>query len=509
MIAETIHDALTIQQTLVHALDETDAALLHQSRINRELQQDLMRLRTVPFSSIVERLHRVVRVSARELGKRANLEIRGEQVELDRSVLDRIAAPLEHLLRNAVAHGIEQPAHRVARGKTETGDIALALRQESDEVVIVVSDDGAGLDAEKLRSIGVARGLLPSDREPTAAEIAQAIFAPGLSTADEVTELAGRGIGMDVVRNEVVSVGGRIEIDTTPGSGTTFTIYLPLTLAVTQGVLVRSGDQLFAVSSSLVTRVLRLKPAAFAELYARGAADANGERYAMHDLGELLGTSQRVPSEEYASVLLLRSGNQRVAIHVDELVKNQEIVIKAIGPQLARIPWMTGATVLGDGRIVLMINPVQLAQQPRAPARAAATPQMSAASAAGHTIMVVDDSLTVRKVTTRLLEREGYRVLAAKDGIDALEQMNRSLPDVMLVDIEMPRMDGFDLTRNVRGDPKTSATPIIVISSRSADKHRNHAIELGVDAFLGKPFEESELLSHIERCLEKNRQHVH
>jgi chemosensory pili system protein ChpA (sensor histidine kinase/response regulator) len=510
MMAETIHDALTIQQTLVRSLDETDAALLLQSRIHRELQQELMRLRTVPFSSIVERLHRVVRLSARELGKRANLEIRGEQVELDRSVLERVGAPLEHLLRNAVAHGIELPETRAASGKAETGEINLTLRQESDDVVIVVSDDGTGLDLQKLRQKGIEKGLLPTDREPDTAEIQQVMFAPGISTADAVTETAGRGIGMDVVLNEVSAVGGRIEIDTKPGSGTTFTIYLPLTLAVAQAVLVRSAEQLFAVSSALVSRVLRLKPQGVAELYARGAADADGHSYPIHYLGRLLGSSEPAPTEGYTPVLLLRSGNQRIALHVDELIKNQEVVIKNIGPQLARLPWMTGATVLGDGRIVLMINPVQLAQQVRAATQAPTVPQKTqAALPAEHTVMVVDDSLTVRKITSRLLEREGYRVVAAKDGVDALEQMNRTLPDVMLVDIEMPRMDGFDLTRNVRADPKTATTPIIVISSRTADKHRNHAFELGVNGFLGKPYEETELLSQIRRCLEKDPQHVH
>jgi chemosensory pili system protein ChpA (sensor histidine kinase/response regulator) len=509
MMTETVHDTLSIHRTLVHALDEADSALLHQSRINRELQQELMRLRTVPFASVVERLHRVVRLSARELGKRANLEIRGEQVELDRSVLERVGAPIEHLLRNAVAHGIETPAERVARGKPETGDITLVLRQESDDVVIVLTDDGAGLDLDKLRRKGAQQGLFPADREPTAAEIAQVIFAPGLSTADEVTELAGRGIGMDVVRAEIAGVGGRIEIDTTPGSGTTFTIYLPLTLAVAQAVLVRAGEQLYAVSSALVNNVLRLKPEALAQLYARGAAQADGRSYPIHYLGRLLGAAEAAPAAGSVPVLLLRSGNQRIALHVDELLKNQEIVIKKVGPQLARMPWTNGATVLGDGRIALVINPVQLAQQAPPAARPAPPPRTAAAPPAATTVMVVDDSLTVRKITTRLLEREGYRVLAAKDGVDALEQTNRTPPDVMLVDIEMPRMDGFELARNVRADPRTAATPIIVISSRTADKHRSHAFELGIDAYLGKPYEEAALLSHIRECLAKRRQRVH
>ncbi|HWI14658.1 MAG TPA: response regulator, partial [Burkholderiales bacterium] len=383
------------------------------------------------------------------------------------------------------------------------GAISLTLRQENDAIVLVLQDDGGGLDLDKLRQRGIDRGLLAPGSQPSAAEVAQLVFASGLSTADTVTALAGRGVGMDVVRNEITATGGRIEIDTSTGIGTTFTVYLPLTLAVAQAVLVRVDEQVYAVSSASVIQVLRVKPADLASMYEHGGVEAHGQRYALHYLGHLLGTAERPPvSEGYSTVLLLRSGNQRAAVHVDELVRNQEIVIKNIGPQLARTTWIAGATVLGDGRIVLIINAVQLAQ--RAEAATQASPMIApvAPVSAPRTVMVVDDSLTVRKITSRLLEREGYRVLAAKDGVDALEQVHRSLPDIMLVDIEMPRMDGFDLTRNLRGDPRTASVPIIVISSRTADKHRTHAFELGVNDFIGKPYQEAELLAHIQKYLE-------
>ena len=502
MMGETMHDIMSIHQTLMSNVDEADAALLHQGRINRDLQQELMGLRTVPFSSMTERLHRVVRQAAREVSKKAELEIRGEQVQLDRSVLERIAAPLEHLLRNAVAHGVELPPDRTARGKPEAGAITLTLRQENDAIVIVMQDDGGGLDLDKLRQRGVEKGLLEADSQPSAADVAQLIFASGLSTADDVTELAGRGVGMDVVHSEITAVGGRIEIDTSPGLGTTFTVYLPLTLAVAQAVVVRSGEQMYAVASASVAQVLRVKAAELGTVYERGTVEAQGQSYPLHYLGHLLGTAQHAPvPESYGTVLLLRSGNQRTALHVDELVRNQEIVIKNIGPQLARTPWIAGATVLGDGRIVLIINAVQLGQRADVATQASPLFPPIAPAAPARTVMVVDDSLTVRKITSRLLEREGYRVLAAKDGVDALEQVNRSLPDIMLVDIEMPRMDGFDLTRNLRGDPRTAAVPIIVISSRTADKHRAHAFELGVNDFIGKPYQEAELLAHIQKYL--------
>jgi len=496
LMAESLHDATAIQQALLKNLGETDAALVHQSRVSRDVQQELMRMRAVPFSILDERLYRIVRQTARELDKKAELDIQGSQVEVDRSVLERIGAPLEHMLRNALAHGLEAPAARAAAGKPESGRITLGLRQEANEIVLTVGDDGAGLDLERLRHRAEERGLLPPGADADAAELAQLIFVSGLSTAETVTELAGRGIGMDVVKNEVGAIGGRIEVATARGHGTTFTIYLPLTLAVAQAVLVRAGASVLAVPSAMVEQVLRLKSEQLAAHLGAGDIEFQAHTYPLHGLAQLLGGGAAAAPQGYQSVLLLRSGAQRLALHVDELVGNQEIVVKNIGPQLARVAGVSGATVLADGSIVLIFNPVTLAQRARlAPERAAAP--AGAQPAAMPLVMVVDDSLTVRKVTGRLLEREGYRVLTAKDGVEALAQLKDALPAVMLVDIEMPRMDGFDLTRQVRAEPRTRHIPIIIISSRTAEKHRTQALQLGVNAFLGKPYAESELLQAI------------
>ncbi|HJS37247.1 MAG TPA: response regulator, partial [Burkholderiales bacterium] len=495
LMAESLHDAASIQQALLRNLGETDAALSHQARTSRELQQELMRMRAVPFSVLDERLYRIVRQTARELDKQAELDIQGSQVELDRSVLERIGAPLEHMLRNALAHGIESPAARAAAGKPPGGRIQVQLRQESNEIVLTVSDDGAGIPLERLRRRAEERGLLAPQATEDPAALAQLIFASGLSTAESVTELAGRGIGMDVVRNEVTAIGGRVEVATSAGEGTTFTLYLPLTLAVTQAVLVRAGASVLAVPSAMVEQVLRLKADALAERYAAGEVQFQERAYPLFGLAQLLGTDAAASVLGTHSVLLVRSGAQRIALHVDELVGNQEIVVKGVGPQLARVPGVAGATVLADGAIALIVNPVTLAQRGRAaaPASPAAMPPVSVQPV----VMVVDDSLTVRKATGRLLEREGYQVITAKDGVDALEQLKYVLPSILLVDIEMPRMDGFDLARHVRGDPVTRHIPIVVISSRTADKHRNQAAQLGVNAFLGKPYSEAELLRHI------------
>jgi chemosensory pili system protein ChpA (sensor histidine kinase/response regulator) len=505
LMAESLHDAAAIQQSLLKNLGESEAALTHQARISRDVQQELMRMRAVPFSVLNERLYRIVRQTTRELGKSAELELQGSEVELDRSVLERIGAPLEHMLRNALAHGVEAPEARAAAGKPQAGRIAVTLRQESNEIALVVSDDGAGLDLEGLRQRADAMGLLPPGRALAAGELAQLIFVSGLSTAGEITELAGRGIGMDVVRNEINAIGGRVDVTTARGEGTTFTVYLPLTLAVTQAVLVRAGNNVLAVPSAMVEQVLRLKADDLASRVAAGDIEFQERRYPLHGLAHLLGAGARAGTQGASSVLLLRSGAQRIALHVDELVGNQEIVVKNIGPQLARVPGVAGATVLADGSIVLIVNPVQLVQRARASTERAAAALTVPAAASAPVVMVVDDSLTVRKVTSRLLEREGYQVLTAKDGLDALEQMKDAVPAVMLVDIEMPRMDGFDLARSVRGDPRTRDVPIVIISSRTADKHRSQAAQLGVNAFLGKPYAEGELLQLIAKFVAANR----
>lgn len=493
---ESVHDVQTVQQALLKNVDETASAIFSQARLNRELQQDLLSVRMVPFSSMSERLYRLVRQTAKELNKRANLELTGSGVELDRSVLEKMTAPFEHLLRNAIAHGLEDEAARIACDKPAIGEIRLGLRQESNEVVFEFSDDGRGLDFPALRARAIEKGLLDeSDRDVGDDQLAALIFASGISTADEVTEVAGRGIGMDVVRSEIAALGGRIDVASQLGLGTQFTIHLPLTLAVTQVLMVRAGGQHYAFPSSLVELVRQVKPEELSHLYTEQKVQWDGNAYPFHYLPTLLGDDERTPETlVHNPVLLLRSGNQRIALHVDELLGNREAVVKNVGPQLARLPGIAGATVLGDGSVVLILNPVHL---PRRTAAANRNIRKAEELRSQPLIMVVDDSLTVRKVTQRLLMRAGYQVVTAKDGVDALEQLNEMMPAVMLLDIEMPRMDGFELTRQLRRDAKTQHLPIIMITSRTADKHREHAMQLGVDAYLGKPYQEEELLARI------------
>ncbi|BBI98398.1 hypothetical protein FGKAn22_00910 [Ferrigenium kumadai] len=490
---ESMHDVQTVQQSLQKDLDETVAAMSVQAHAGRELQQTLMSVRMVPLASIGERLYRIVRQTAKELNKRANLELPGAGVEVDRRILEQMTAPIEHLLRNAIVHGLESEPVRIRHGKSPIGEIRLGLRQENNEVVFEFSDDGAGLNFAALREKALELGLMRQDEAASDDRLAQLIFVPGLSTAAEVSEVAGRGVGLDVVRTEVDALGGRIDVSSKSGQGTQFTIHLPLALAVAQMLTVRSGEASYAIPAVLVEQVRQVAAPELAQLYNDRQIVWQERIYPLHYLPHLLGDAARMPeSLPRNAVLLLRSGEQRLALHIDELQGSHEAVVKNAGPQLARLEWIAGATVLGSGAVTLILNPVRLVQRNGEAAKAGSDFPRSR-----PLVMVVDDSLTVRKVTTHLLKRAGYQVATAKDGVDALEQLVEIRPSVMLLDIEMPRMDGFELTRQLRRDPTTQNLPIIMITSRAADKHRDHALQLGANAYLGKPYQEEELLQWI------------
>jgi chemosensory pili system protein ChpA (sensor histidine kinase/response regulator) len=507
MLAESVEDVAMVQSTMLKGLQLADNDLSAQSRLTRELQQQLMRVRLVPFSNVSERLYRVARQTGKEVGKRVHLEIVGGTTEIDRGVLERMSGPFEHLVRNAIVHGIETPEKRRSLGKPESGELRIDVKQEGNEIIVVFADDGSGLDLERIRQRAIELNLIDPSRHAGDRELAELVFAPGFSTAREVTELAGRGIGMDVVRSELASFGGRVVVGTEAGRGTRFTAYLPLTLAVTQVVLASVGGRRFAIPSAMVHQVRRFKPADVEAGLREGSLvfGAMGS-VVLRPLAQLLGIDAPLGLTRQTPVALLRSGEDRLGIVVDDLTSNQEVVVKNVGPQVARMTGVLGATILGSGEIVLIINPVQLigrAPEPAAlpaPAAADSGPGVEA-EVLGATIMVVDDSLTVRRVTQRLLERQGFQVMLAKDGVDALRQIQDALPDVLLVDIEMPRMDGYDLTRAVRSNPETRNIPILMITSRTAAKHRSLAFELGVNEYLGKPYQEEELLRLIRRHL--------
>lgn len=527
MMAESVNDVATVQRTLQRSLETTEDQLVAQARLTRDLQDDLLRTRMVEFEGLSERLYRVVRQAAKETGKQVRLDIVGGSTEVDRGVLERMTGAFEHLLRNCVSHGIEAPEVRTAAGKDATGTITVTLAQEGNEVSLAFSDDGAGLQLDRIRERAVAQGLITADAALSEAELAQLIFTPGFSTAEQVTELAGRGVGMDVVRAEVNAMGGRIETQTQAGQGTRFSLVLPLTTAVTRVVMLRCGQVNVAVPTHLIEMVRRAKPADIEQAYHQGQMPFADLNLPFFWLGSLLDLSPvGLEGGRSLPVVIVRSAQQRIAVHVDEVLGNQEVVVKHLGSQLARLPGLAGMTLLPSGAVSLIYNPVALATvygerahaqtgqalqgahgqalagwlQPDAQAHLKPqTPDAAQAEPDVPLVLVVDDSLTVRRVTQRLLVREGYRVVLAKDGLEALEFLAQERPTVVLSDIEMPRMDGFDLVRNIRADQKLADLPVIMITSRIAQKHRDYAAELGVNHYLGKPYREDELLALVAR----------
>ena len=514
MMAESVNDVATVQRNIERTLDGAEADLVAQARQARELQRDLLRTRMLEFETIAERLYRVVRQASKESGKQVKLDISGGSIEMDRGVLDRMTPAFEHLLRNAVAHGIEMPDAREASGKPAAGTITIRLQQDGNDVSIAFSDDGAGLNRARIREKALALGLITAEQGLSPEDLVNLVFMPGFSTAAQVTELSGRGIGMDVVRSEVLALGGRIESTFNPGQGTHFTLVLPLTTAVTQVVMLRVGRLVFGVPSNVVEQVRRTPLDELNRAYADGSYSYNGEVLPFFWAGALMQTSAHSDESvaKTASVLVLRSAQQRLAFHVDEVLGNQEVVVKNLGPQLSRLPGLSGMTVLASGAVVLIYNPVALASVYGPQARRLQSSQPQAGVSAGSPgmladriasqvplVLVVDDSITVRRVTQRLLRREGYRVALAVDGLQALDQMRAEAPAVVLTDIEMPRMDGFELVRTIRTSAAWKDLPVITISSRTADKHRQMAKELGVNHYLGKPYGEEELLSLIRR----------
>lgn len=505
MMAESVNDVSTIQHGLLLNLDQTDAALQQQNRMNRELQQGLMRVRMLPFATISERLQRIVRQTARELNKRVEMTIDGENIELDRGVLDKLGAPLEHLLRNAVAHGLESTEERIKSGKPEIGHIRLKVNMENDEITLIITDDGAGVNLAKVKQKATEKGFLAAGQDVTEQALMAVIFEPGFSTADSISQIAGRGVGLDAVRSDIAALGGRIDVSNVSGSGAMFNIYLPVTLSVAQVVLVRAGHKMFAIPTVMIEQVQKLKQGALDSAYQAGKVEWAGREYPLHFLSKLIGDTEHVAqSHIYTPIILMRSGTYRTALHVDEIIGNQEVVMKPMGTQLSHVPGMIGASVLGDGAIVLVINAVQLANREVFAVGVSKVADLApVVENLRKVALVVDDSLTMRKVLSRVLEREDFEVVTANDGMDAIEKLQEVTPDIILTDIEMPRMDGFEFSRYVRDNPATVKTPLIVISSRTADKHRNVATEIGVDAFLGKPVQDETLVEQVKALLQR------
>ena len=505
-LSESVADLLNLQELLDSSARKSEALLVQQSRISNELQEGLMQTRMVHFGTIAPRLRRIIRTAAGETQKQARLHLRmtGGGDQLDRNVLERITAPLEHLLRNSIAHGIEEPAVRRELNKPEEGQLGITVSAEATEFVVRVEDDGAGINLKAIHQRAIEKGLMDQDSNPTPRQLKQLILNSGFSTSKTVTTLAGRGVGMDVVNNEIKQIGGSIEIESEEGKGCIFTIRIPFTLAVMQAIGVMAGEHPYLIPVASVAGVARMLPADYEEILQRDnpTYEFAGESYTILDLEPLLGEPTTPLGDDTISILMIKTGEQRAAFRVSALMGHKEIVVKPVGPQINSVPGILGGTITGDGQVVVIIDTGPLIRQALLTGARPAPPIASVDVGPQRTLaLIADDSITMRKVNSRVLENYDIEVITARDGVEATEQMQDRVPDLLLLDIEMPRMDGYQVAEYVRADARLRNVPIIMITSRAGKKHRDRGKQAGANAYLSKPYKESELIAEVRKLL--------
>lgn len=506
-MVESLGDLTSIQFMLDNLSSETDVLLLQQQRVTSELQEGLMRTRMVAFSSVLPRLRRILRQTCNEIGKQAELMVTGAEGELDRTQLNRIVPALEHILRNAVGHGLEDPETRAKLGKPDTGTVHIGFAHEGSEVVLTISDDGAGINIDALRNKAIEKGRMLPDAELSDTEILEFILESGFSTAETVTQISGRGVGMDVVNTEIKQLGGTLHIHSDAGQGTRFTLRLPLTVLVNQALMAQVGEATYAIQLPNIEHVVRVGRDELGPLSSGEQVfyEYAGNQYQYLNLATVLhGSAPLLPEGRMrVPLMLIRTADHRIALQVDNLLGRQEIVIKSVGPQLSTVGVLSGATIMPNGEVALILDVANLIRSALAQQHGKAAPLLptieEAQIAEEHvpTVMIVDDSITVRKVTERLLKRYDYNIITAKDGVDALTVMLEQIPDIMLLDVEMPRMDGYELASTMRNDARLKDIPIIMITSRTGEKHRQRALDIGVNMYMGKPYQEHELIDNI------------
>jgi len=509
-LAETTTDIDTVGNELRSLLGDFDTLLNRQGRLAREAQTRIMGIRMVPLSTLATRLHRTVRVVAQEQNKNVTLEIHGEHVELDKLVLEEISDPLLHILRNAVDHGIETPAVREANGKPARATIRILAFHQGTQVVLQIQDDGRGLDYEKIRAKAIQNGVLSATEADCSTEedLRQLIYVPGFSTASQVSEISGRGVGMDVVRDKVQKLKGTIEISSKPGHETCFTIRLPMTMAITRALLISVNQRTFALPIQVVQQILRIEKKELNQLDEDSVIRIKDKVYPVIRLSDRLNLRQRADlADNMVPTLLVSAGGRTAAIVVDRIIASQDIVVKTLGNHLQYLPGLIGATLMGDGTVIPILDAVDLVgvrtgrihAVPTSAPVAVEEPIESNPVDRAIKVMIVDDSVSVRRVMSNLVKNAGMIPIVAKDGVDALGmlQTEEQIPDIFLLDIEMPRMDGFELLATLRGQQQYHATPIVMITSRAGDKHRMKAADLGASEYLTKPFRDQELLDTI------------
>ena len=507
-LIETTSDIRSIGSAFTVLIGEFQGLIGQQAQLSNEMQDKLMRVRMVPLATIVTRLSRTVRVVAREQGKLVDLQFHGEHIELDKTVLEQMVDPMMHLLRNAVDHGVEPKELRAVSDKPDRGLIQVRAYREGNQIVIRIQDDGSGLKPDLIRAKAIKLGMVSEleANDLSDKELFPFIFTPGFSTAEKVSEISGRGVGMDVVKTNITKLKGTVSVESTPGKGTTFIVNLPMTLAVMQSLLIKEYNTTFAVPLAVVNQIFRMEKEKIEKIGQEKVLRVAGKVYPMLRLGETLGLKGGVDeSVDRYAVLILDAGAEQIALVVDHLLGGQEIVIKTLGSHLKKVHGLTGATLMGDGSVVLIINPLDLVseqEQKRVITRAPSLEGVEARKT--KTVMVVDDSLSVRRVMTNLFKNNGWKPVVAKDGQEALEMLTRGeVPDAMTLDVEMPRMDGYELLATLRSQSQFKELPIVMLTSRAGDKHRNRAMDLGVSEYMVKPYQDDILLGVLRRLTQR------
>jgi chemotaxis protein histidine kinase CheA/ActR/RegA family two-component response regulator len=529
-LSEGVSDMATLSSEMEAVIRECESLFLKETRLSSSFQDQLLKVRLVPISTMVPRLHRAASAVALRLGKEIELVVEGEETEVDRTIYEEMADALLHVVRNAVTHAIELPEVREAAGKPRKGQITLSASHEANQIVVTVRDDGTGIDAEKVRNTAIARGLLDARAPLSEQAVLNLIFRPGFSTADTITEESGRGVGLDVVADVAARLRGSVEVESTPGNGSAFTLRFPISVQIQRAVLARVSEQTYAIPMSLVEQIGRLDYSERTSVMGVPAILVRGEAYTLVHLASLLGLeANRI--DERASVLLVSAGRQRYALVVDSVIGKQEIVAKSLGLHLREVRGVAGATVLGNGQVVLILDVLKLLEQrgqtttgsfaalpggstapsiSAVPTRVLAPTWTSSLPTVGRGptapppvrmedqyVLVVDDSPSVRRVVSNMLKTAGWEVQTARDGIEALDVAGKRKPAAVLLDIEMPRMDGYELIATLRSQDQYKHLPLIVLTSRAASKHHQRAMQLGADAYLVKPYQDEELITTL------------
>jgi chemosensory pili system protein ChpA (sensor histidine kinase/response regulator) len=496
-----------IHKTLTQNYTNVEALLSQQSRISLELQERLIDTRMVSFASIIPRLSRISRQVAAELNKEINFTVVQAEGEVDRNLIDHVVPSLEHLLRNAIDHGIEPEARRSILNKPLVGKISIRFFRMGNDACMEISDDGSGINLEAVRRKAIKLGLLSEETVCSDEEIIRFIFEPGFSTRDEVSEISGRGVGMDVVNTVIKALGGNLSIETNFGQGTRFTIRLPFTTSMNRALLVTVQSQTFGILLSNVASIVLLSVKQIKEaLNKQQPVVYNKKEYNLKYLGGVLGIQERpliANTKESLPVLFFNFVDYNAALLVDSLAGSQEVVVQTLGPQFKLMDVFSGATLLADGRVLVILDAYSITARTRR--KMEETVEQNRIIKKQPIVLVVDDSITIRTVTKNFLERHKYTIMTAKDGLDALGKVEEQMPDIILLDLEMPRMDGFEFAEKFRSNPKFARIPIVMITFCTGDEEKKRAKELGVEKFINKPYREPELLETLDLLLDRDK----